>query len=147
MTVSGSDATVATVINLMPSTMYIVQVAAINDAGDGVYSDHLSASTNDAIHYSDTTTPTVAMEVTASTAQTEPITITNRDSTEHSATTTVYVIETVAISTGTVPYSETMIRGTPTGKDSCHIPIQYVTQEHNRGGSRGAVATPLPCEP
>ena len=127
MTVSGSNTIEASIINLRSSTMYIVQVAAINDAGDGVYSDPLTVSTNDSIRYSATTTPTVAMEVTTTTAQTEPITVTNRDSTEHSATTTVYVIETVAISTGTVPYSETMIRGTPTGKDS----YRFVTYPYN----------------
>ena len=47
MTVSGSNTTEATITNLMPSTMYIFQVAAINDAGGGVYSDPLTASTND----------------------------------------------------------------------------------------------------
>ena len=47
MTVSGSNTTEATIINLMPSTMYIFQVAAINDAGCGIYSDPLTASTND----------------------------------------------------------------------------------------------------
>ena len=46
MTVSGSNTTEATIINLIPSTTYIVQVAAINDAGDGVYSDPLTNSTN-----------------------------------------------------------------------------------------------------
>ena len=86
MTVLGSNTTDATIINLMPSTLYIVQVAAINDAGDGVYSDPLTACTS--------------------------------NSTGHSATTTVYV-ETTAIKTGTVPYSETMTRETPTGK-LCH---------------------------
>ena len=70
MTVSGSNTTDATIINLMPSTMYIVQVAAINDAGDGVYSDPLTNSTN---NYSATTIPTIAMEVTTATAQTGPI--------------------------------------------------------------------------
>ena len=39
MTVSGSNITEATITNLIPSTMYNVQVAAINDADDGVYSD------------------------------------------------------------------------------------------------------------
>ena len=48
MTVSGSNA----IINVTPSTMYIVQVAAINDAGDGVYSDPLTASTNDSTEHS-----------------------------------------------------------------------------------------------
>ena len=70
MTVSGSNTTDATIINLMPSTMYIVQVAAINDAGDGVYSDPLITSTNN--NYSATTIPTITMEVTTTTAQTGP---------------------------------------------------------------------------
>ena len=69
MTVSGSNTTDATIINLMPSTMYMVQVAAINDAGDGVYSDPLTNSTN---NYSATTIPTIAREVTTATAQTGP---------------------------------------------------------------------------
>ena len=64
MTVAGSNTTDATIINLMPSTMYMVQVAAINDAGDGVYSDPLTVSTN---NYSAT-----AMEVTTTTVQTGP---------------------------------------------------------------------------
>ena len=85
MTVSGSNNTEATIIKLMPSTTYIVQVAAINDAGDGVYSDLLTAITN--------------------------------DSTEHS-TTTVYGASTSA---GTVPYSKTMTRETPTGKIYIHL--------------------------
>ena len=55
MTVSGSNTTDATIINLMPSTMYIVQVAAINDAGDGVYSDPWNVSTNDSTEHSTTT--------------------------------------------------------------------------------------------
>ena len=55
MTVSGSNTTEATIIYLMPSTMYIVQVAAINDAGDGVYSDPLTVSTNDSTEHSTAT--------------------------------------------------------------------------------------------
>ena len=60
MTVPGSNTTEATMINLMPSTMYIVQVAAINDAGDGVYSDPLSSSTNDSTEHSETAAATSA---------------------------------------------------------------------------------------
>ena len=55
MTVSGSNNTEASIINLMPSTMYIVQVAAINDAGYGVYSDPLTVSTNDSTEHSTAT--------------------------------------------------------------------------------------------
>ena len=44
MTVSGSNTTEATIINLMPSTMYIVQVAAINDVG---YGDPLTVSSTE----------------------------------------------------------------------------------------------------
>ena len=69
MTVSGSNITDATIINLMPSTMYIVQVAAINDAGYGVYSDPLTVSTNDRTEHSTTTIPAIA---TPTTAQTGP---------------------------------------------------------------------------
>ena len=60
MTVSGSNTTEATIIYLMPSTMYIVQVAAINDAGDGVYSDPLTVSTNDSTEHSTATASTSA---------------------------------------------------------------------------------------
>ena len=55
MAVSGSNTTDVTIINLMPSTMHVVQVAAINDAGDGVYSDSLTASTNDSTEHSTAT--------------------------------------------------------------------------------------------
>ena len=78
ITVSGSNITDATIINLMPSTMYVVQVAAINDAGDGVYSDNLTVSTNDSTGHPATT---IAIELAATTAQTgpysQPITITS----------------------------------------------------------------------
>ena len=68
MTVSGSNTTDATIIHLMPSTTYIVQVAAINDAGDGVYSDPLTASTN---HSTEHSTATVyAIETSAGTGET-----------------------------------------------------------------------------
>ena len=65
MNVTGSNTTDATIVNLIPSTMYVVQVAAINDAGDGEYSDPLTVSTNDSARHSETTMPTFAMEVTA----------------------------------------------------------------------------------
>ena len=61
MTVPGSNTTEATIINLMPSTMYIVRVAAINDAGDGVYSDPLTASTNHSTEHSTATVCTAAI--------------------------------------------------------------------------------------
>ena len=61
MTVSGSNTTEATIINLMPSTMYIVQVAAINDAGDGIYSDPLTVSTNHSTEHSETAAATGAV--------------------------------------------------------------------------------------
>ena len=60
MAVSGSNTTDVTIINLMPSTMYNVQVAAINDAGDGVYSDSLTAYTNDGTEHSTATVYAVA---------------------------------------------------------------------------------------
>ena len=69
MTVPGSNTIDAIMETLMPLTMYIVQVAAINDAGYGVYSDPLTVSTNDSIDHSATRIP---MEVTASTTQTGP---------------------------------------------------------------------------
>ena len=47
MTVPGSNTIDAIMETLMPLTMYIVQVAAINDAGYGVYSDPLTVSTNE----------------------------------------------------------------------------------------------------
>ena len=68
MTVSGSNTTDATIIYLMPSTMYIVQVAAINDAGDGVYSDPLTVSTNDSTEHS--TATVYAVKTSAGTGET-----------------------------------------------------------------------------
>ena len=75
MTVSGSNniITEATIINLMPSTTYIVQVAAINDAGDGVYSDPLTAST---IHSTEHSTATVYAASTSAGTGTNSETIT-----------------------------------------------------------------------
>ena len=67
MAVSGSNTTDVTIINLMPSTMHVVQVAAINDAGDGVYSDSLTASTNDGTEHS-----TATVYAVATSADTEP---------------------------------------------------------------------------
>ena len=61
MTVSGSNTTDATIINLIPSTMYIVQVAAINDAGYGVYGDPLTAITNYSTEHSTATVCTAAI--------------------------------------------------------------------------------------
>ena len=61
MTVSGSNTTDATIIHLMPSTTYIVQVAAINDAGYGVYGDPLTVSTNDSTEHSTATVCTAAI--------------------------------------------------------------------------------------
>ena len=39
MNVTGAGVTEATLLNLTPSTTYSVQVAAVNSAGTGVYSD------------------------------------------------------------------------------------------------------------
>ena len=39
MNVSGSSVTEATISSLMSSTTYSIQVAAVNSAGRGVYSD------------------------------------------------------------------------------------------------------------
>ena len=39
MPVSGGSATEATISSLMPSTTYSIQVAAVNSAGPGSYSD------------------------------------------------------------------------------------------------------------
>ena len=39
MSVSGGSATEATITNLTLSTNYSIQVAAVNSAGTGVYSD------------------------------------------------------------------------------------------------------------
>ena len=43
MSVSGDNATIS---NLAPSTKYIVQVAAMNDAGTGEYSDPVTTNTD-----------------------------------------------------------------------------------------------------
>ena len=41
MNVSGCSVTEATISSLMPSTTYSIQVAAVNSAGVGVYSDSI----------------------------------------------------------------------------------------------------------
>ena len=45
MNVSGGSVTEATISSLMSSTTYSIQVAAVNSAGIGVYSDHLIVQT------------------------------------------------------------------------------------------------------
>ena len=45
MSVSGGSVTEATISSLMPSTTYSIQVAAVNSAGRGVYSDSTSQLT------------------------------------------------------------------------------------------------------
>ena len=72
-TVSGSNTTEAIIINLMPSTMYIVQVAAINDADDGVYSEPLTVSTNDSTGHSTTTVTVYALTSVATGSYSESI--------------------------------------------------------------------------
>ena len=46
MSVSGGSATEATISSLIPSTTYSIQVAAVNSAGIGLYSDALEAMTD-----------------------------------------------------------------------------------------------------
>ena len=45
MSVSGRSVTEATISNLMSSTTYSIQVAAVNSPGSGVYSDLLIVQT------------------------------------------------------------------------------------------------------
>ena len=45
MTVSGASTTQTTISGLNPSTTYSIQVAAVNSAGTGVYSDPETAET------------------------------------------------------------------------------------------------------
>ena len=45
MSVSGGSVTEATISSLMSSTTYFIQVAAVNSAGTGVYSDFLIVQT------------------------------------------------------------------------------------------------------
>ena len=46
MTVSGASTTQTTISGLMSSTTYSIQVAAVNDAGTGVYSDPIIEETD-----------------------------------------------------------------------------------------------------
>ena len=74
MNVTGSNTSDATIVNLIPSTMYSVQVAAMNDAGNGEYSVPLTVSTNDSIGHFATTIPAIATPTTAQTGPySEPI--------------------------------------------------------------------------
>ena len=51
MPVSGGSATEATISGLMPSTTYFIQVAAVNSAGTGPYSDPpVSTDTDGMVH-------------------------------------------------------------------------------------------------
>ena len=45
MNVSGGSVTEATISTLSLSTNYTIQVAAVNSAGTGVYSNHTTAKT------------------------------------------------------------------------------------------------------
>ena len=45
MSVSGGSVTEATISSLMSSTTYSIQVAAVNSAGTGVYSELLNVQT------------------------------------------------------------------------------------------------------
>jgi len=45
MNVSGSATTNATISGLTPSTSYVIEVAAMNSAGIGVYSEPLTVET------------------------------------------------------------------------------------------------------
>ena len=50
MPVDGAATTEATIDNLVSSTTYSVQVAAVNSEGTGVYSDPITATTK-GVHY------------------------------------------------------------------------------------------------
>ena len=50
MAVDGADTTEATIGDLMSSTDYSIQVAAVNSEGTGVYSDPINATTK-GVHY------------------------------------------------------------------------------------------------
>ena len=45
VSVSGGGATMTTISGLMPSTTYSIEMAAVNSAGTGVYSDPMTAET------------------------------------------------------------------------------------------------------
>ena len=46
LTVNGATVNEATISGLMSSTTYSIQVAAVNDAGTGVYSDPIIEETD-----------------------------------------------------------------------------------------------------
>ena len=46
VSISGGAATEATITGLTPSTIYVIEVAAVNSAGIGVYSDPLTVETS-----------------------------------------------------------------------------------------------------
>ena len=50
MAVDGADTTQTTIGDLMSSTTYSIQVAAVNSEGTGVYSDPITATTK-GVHY------------------------------------------------------------------------------------------------
>ena len=50
MVVDGADTTQTTIGDLMSSTTYSIQVAAVNSEGTGVYSDPITATTK-GVHY------------------------------------------------------------------------------------------------
>ena len=47
MSVSGGSVTEATISSLMSSTTYSIQVAAVNSAGTGVYSERVIVETSE----------------------------------------------------------------------------------------------------
>ena len=51
MSVSGGSVTEATISSLMSSTTYSIQVAAVNSAGTGVYSELLNVQTESKCPY------------------------------------------------------------------------------------------------
>ena len=46
LAVNGADMTQTTIENLMSSTTYSIEVAAVNNAGTGVYSDPINEETD-----------------------------------------------------------------------------------------------------
>ena len=50
MRVTGGDATMTTIEGLLPSTTYSIVMAAVNDAGTGVYSDSMTIQTPDSTY-------------------------------------------------------------------------------------------------
>ena len=54
MNVSGGSITEATISSLISSTTYFIQVAAVNSAGMGVYSDNIFATPDSECSYKHT---------------------------------------------------------------------------------------------